>query len=176
MGKRKSITGTWYVKWNWSSARVMVFAKNCILYRHRVRWYRVGKCWARDWYDIKGYWSFSEYCRSNVLESCNDSMNSLHYSIPSSMLPRIIERWVNIVYLYIYISRYISFVRKSIFSQLSIKGITFFSIFSNILIITNLFYRSFNSPIFSFLREYYILLCPPIIKFKTFTPRFPFIL
>lgn len=28
----------------------------------------------------------------NVLESCTDSMNSLHYSIPSSMLPRIIER------------------------------------------------------------------------------------
>lgn len=64
---------------------------------------RVGKWWARDWYDIKGYWSFSEYCRSNVLESCNDSMNSLHYDIPSSMLPRIIERWVNIViYIYTY--------------------------------------------------------------------------
>lgn len=113
MGKRKSITGTWYVKWNWSSARVMVFAKNCILYRHRVRWYRVGKCWARDWYDIKGYWSFSEYCRSNVLESCNDSMNSLHYSIPSSMLPRIIERWVNIVYLYIYHAIFLSFESQS---------------------------------------------------------------
>lgn len=52
---------------------------------------RVGKWWARDWYDIKGYWSFSEYCRSNVLESCNDSMNSLHYDIPSSMLPRILN-------------------------------------------------------------------------------------
>lgn len=64
---------------------------------------RVGKWWARDWYDIKGYWSFSEYCRSNVLESCNDSMNSLHYDIPSSMLPRIIERWVNVViYIYTY--------------------------------------------------------------------------
>ena len=64
---------------------------------------RVGKWWARDWYDIKGYWSFSEYCRSNVLESCNDSMNSLHYGIPSSMLPRIIERWVNVViYIYTY--------------------------------------------------------------------------
>lgn len=113
MGKRKSITGTWYVKWNWSSARVMVFAKNCILYRHRVRWYRVGKCWAKDWYDIKGYWSFSEYCRSNVLESCNDSMNSLHYSIPSSMLPRIIERWVNIVYLYIYHAIFLSFESQS---------------------------------------------------------------
>lgn len=36
LGRRKSITGTWYVKWNWSSARVMVFAKNCILYRRRV--------------------------------------------------------------------------------------------------------------------------------------------
>lgn len=162
------------MKWNWSSARVMVFAKNCILYRHRVRWYRVGKWWARDWYDIKGYWSFSEYCRSNVLESCNDSMNSLHYSIPSSA-PE--NYWTLSQHcIFIYISRYISFVRKSIFSQLSIKGITFFSIFSNILIITNLFYRSFNSPIFSFLREYYILLCLPIIKFKTFTPRFPFIL
>lgn len=52
---------------------------------------RVGKWWARDWYDIKGYWSFSEYCRSNVLESCNDSMNSLHYDIPSFMLPRILN-------------------------------------------------------------------------------------
>lgn len=36
LGRRKSITDTWYVKWNWSSARVMVFAKNCILYRRRV--------------------------------------------------------------------------------------------------------------------------------------------
>lgn len=126
LGKRKGITDTW--KWNWSSAiawwylRKIVFSTD-VGYDDIVR---VGKCWARDWYDVKGYWSFSEYCRSKRI----GIVHRFHeqFTLQYSFLYAPENYWT--LSQHCTTSPYI--FQKSIFSQSSIKNITFFSIFSDI--------------------------------------------